>query len=277
MNYLEFKFKIIPFKPWSEIVAAYLSDIDFDGFHYENEVLNAFIPKGSFKVNKFEEIISRIRESDVSISFTCNDIPQQNWNKLWESNFDPVPVTNELLIVAPFHQKNDGFNWNIVIQPKMSFGTGHHQTTHLMCEAILKLDLKKHNVLDMGSGTGILAILAEKKGAENIMAIDIEEWSVESCVENSKLNACQHVESFCGGIELIDGKKFDVIFANINKNILKAQMNAYYDALNKNGFLYLSGFFETDLNELTSFAQREGFFSRSSNVKEEWAMLVLQK
>ena len=277
MNYFEFKFKINPFKPWSEIVAAYLSDIDFDGFYYENEILKAFVAEGSFKVTEFEELIARIRDSNVSISYTRSDIPQQNWNKLWESNFDPVSITDELVILAPFHEKNKGFKWNIVIQPKMSFGTGHHQTTHLMCEAILKIDFKDRHVLDMGSGTGVLAILAEKKGAKKITAIDIEEWSVESCIENSELNDCQHVESLCGGIELIDGKKFDVIFANINKNILKAQMNAYYRSLNENGFLYLSGFFKTDMDELTNFAEREGFYSRSSNVKDEWAMLVLQK
>ena len=277
MNYLEFNFEIIPFKPWSEIVAAYLSDIDFDGFYYENEVLKAFVPEGSFRLNEFEEIIARIKDSGVSISYTRNDIPQQNWNEVWESNFDPVPVTDELLIVAPFHEKNRDFKWNIVIQPKMSFGTGHHQTTHLMCEAILKVDFKDCHVLDMGTGTGVLAILAEKKGAKQITAIDIEEWSVESCVENSKLNECQHIVSLCGGAELIDGKKFDIIFANINKNILNAQMNAYYKALNRNGFLYLSGFFESDVDELMSFAKREGFFRTSINVKEDWAMLVLQK
>jgi ribosomal protein L11 methyltransferase len=277
MNYLEFNFDISPFKPWSEILTAYLSDIDFDGFHHENETLKAFVAEDSFKAIEFEDIIDGIAKADVTISYTRCKIPQQNWNKQWESNFDPVAVNDELLIIAPFHKKNDAFNLNIVIQPKMSFGTGHHQTTHLMCEAILKLDLKEHHILDMGSGTGVLAILAEKKGAKNITAIDIEDWSVESCIENSVLNDCKHVDSLCGGIELIDGKKFDVIFANINKNILKDQMNAYYEALNKNGFLYLSGFFETDVDELISFAKREGFFSRTSHVKEEWAMLVFQK
>jgi ribosomal protein L11 methyltransferase len=277
MNYLEFNFEISPFKPWSEILAAYLSDIDFDGFYYENKTLKAFIAEDSFIEIDFENVISKMANVDANISYDRCKIPHQNWNKKWESNFDPVAVNDELLIIAPFHQKNDAFNWNIVIQPKMSFGTGHHQTTHLMCEAVLKLDLTEQYVLDMGSGTGVLAILAEKKGAKKITAIDIEEWSVESCIENSTLNDCRHVESLCGGIELINGKKFDVILANINKNILMAQMSAYYDALNKNGFLYLSGFFETDVDELISFAKRGGFFSRSVNVKDEWAMLVFQK
>ena len=277
MNYLEFNFEISPFKPWSEILAAYLSDIDFAGFYYENEILKAFVAEESFNAIEFEEVLKSIVNADVTISYTRNDIPQQNWNKQWESNFDPVSVNNELLIIAPFHKKNDAFNWNIVIQPKMSFGTGHHQTTHLMCEAVLNLDFTEQHVLDMGSGTGILAILAEKMGGKNITAIDIEEWSVESCIENAELNDCKHIESLCGGVELIDGKKFDVIFANINKNILKAQMNAYYEALNENGFLYLSGFFKTDIDELTAFVKREGFYSRYSKVKDEWAMLVLQK
>jgi ribosomal protein L11 methyltransferase len=277
MKYFEFQFDIVPFNPWSEIVSAYLSDIRFDGFSYDDETLKAFIAEGAFNSEEFNTVIERVRNANVAISYSLNEIPQQNWNRQWESNFDPVPVNDELLIIAPFHQKDDSFKWNVVIQPKMSFGTGHHQTTHLMCEAILKLDFKKYNVLDMGSGTGILAILAEKKGGKKITAIDIEEWSVESCIENSELNNCRYVESLCGGIELIDGKKFDVIFANINKNILKAQMNAYYTSLNENGFLYLSGFFETDIDELTTFAKREGFYGRSSSVKEEWAMLIFQK
>ncbi len=277
MNYLEFNFEITPFKPWSEIVAAYLSDIDFDGFHYENKILKAFVSEDLFMANKFEEIISTVRDSNVSISFTRNNIPQQNWNELWESNFNPVSVTDELLIVAPFHKKNKRFKWNIVIEPKMSFGTGHHQTTHLMCEAILELDLKNKTVLDMGSGTGLLAILAEKKGSKNITAIDIEQWSTESCIENCKYNKCQYIQSLCGGIDLLDGKKFDIIFANINKNILKAQMKTYFKSLNENGFLYLSGFFSSDADELISYSEKGGLHFKSKNTRDEWAILTLQK
>ena len=234
MNYIEFQFNIEPFNPWSEILTAYLSEIDFQGFYEEDGVLKAFISKEAFVEGDFFRVIKSIEENDLKVSYIQKIIPHQNWNASWESNFSPVEINNDLRIIAPFHDSDDKFGLTIIIQPKMSFGTGHHQTTYLMCEEILTLNLTNKKVLDMGSGTGVLAVLCEKKGSTNVTAIDIEKWSVESCVENAESNNCSHIESLYGDVDLIDGKEFDVIFANINKNILKNDMGAYFQSLSEN-------------------------------------------
>ena len=214
---------------------------------------------------------------DVEISYEKLEIENRNWNASWEANFDPVEIAQQLYIRAPFHEQKENFNSTIIIQPKMSFGTGHHQTTFLMCEAILRLDLVGKKVLDMGTGTGVLAILSEKKGSKDITAIDIEEWSIENCEENIVLNECAFIDTICGDVNLIDGKKFDVILANINKNILKKHLPKYFDSLCENGLLYLSGFFSTDVSELKTLANQVGFKFISTTVKDEWAILILQK
>lgn len=277
MNHLEFQFNIEPFHPWSDILMAYLSEINFHGFYEKGGVLNAFISEEEFVQEDFQEIVDSFEGKGVKISFIKNIIKHKNWNASWESNFSPVEINEELCILAPFHERNEKFKRTIVIQPKMSFGTGHHQTTYLMCEAILQLDLRDKKVLDMGAGTGVLAILCEKQGSTDISAIDIEEWSVENCIENCVTNNCDHIISSCGDVDLIAGKKFDVIFANINKNILKSHMNQYFMSLNKNGLLYLSGFFSTDINELRVLAESIGLKYTYTNTKDEWAMLILQK
>ena len=277
MTYLEFQFNIEPFKPWSEILTAYLSEIEFQGFFEQEGVLKAFIPEELFNESEFQSILENLRENDLKIEYLKQIIPKQNWNASWESNFNPVEINKELRLIAPFHDKNDTFRLTLIIQPKMSFGTGHHQTTHMMCEAILKLNLKDKKVLDMGAGTGVLSILCEKLGSTDILAIDIEEWSVENCIENAETNNCSNISSICGDVDLIIGKKFDYIFANINKNILKSHMITYFESLSKNGFLYLSGFFNTDIDELKLLAESVGLLLISTRLKDEWAMLVLQK
>ena len=176
-------------------------------------------------------------------------------------------------ILAPFHPKDKYQGLIIEIEPKMSFGTGHHQTTFLMCEEITSLSLDGKKVLDMGSGTGVLAILAEKCGAKEILAIDIESWSVENCEENTKRNKCSKIISKLGDIIDINGHYFDVIIANINKNVLLAHLPSYSKCLNTNGILLLSGFFETDAEDLISAAFEENLVLHSKKIKDGWAML----
>ncbi len=277
MNHLEFQFTIEPFNPWSDILTAYLSEIEFHGFYEKDGVLNAFVAEEVFVQEEFQQILDSLQGKGIKISFIKNIIKHKNWNASWESNFTPVEINEELCIRAPFHKTDEKFNLTIIIQPKMSFGTGHHRTTHLMCDAILQLDLREKKVLDMGTGTGVLAILCEKQGSTNILAIDIEEWSIENCIENCITNSCNHIVSRCGDVDLIDGKKFDVIFANINKNILKSHLQQYFMSLNKNGLLYLSGFFVTDASELKLLAGSLGLKYISTNTMDEWAMLILQK
>ena len=277
MSHLEFQFKITPLKPWTEILIAYLSEIDFNGFYEVDGILKAFISSTDFDELVFSSLLGSLEGEDVEISYEKLEIENRNWNASWEANFDPVEIAQQLYIRAPFHEQKENFNSTIIIQPKMSFGTGHHQTTFLMCEAILRLDLVDKKVLDMGTGTGVLAILSEKKGSKDITAIDIEEWSIENCEENIVLNECAFIDTICGDVNLIDGKKFDVILANINKNILKKHLPKYFDSIYENGLLYLSGFFSTDVSELKTLANQVGFKFISTTVKDEWAILILQK
>ena len=277
MNYFEFSFKIDPFKPWSEILTVYLLEIDFEGFYEEDGQLKACIKEDSFNPLYFKELMSSLESKEVNISYEKLKIPHQNWNISWESNFQPVEIDDELIIAAPFHDIIKNYRIILIIEPKMSFGTGHHQTTHLMCKSILKLNLAGKKVLDMGSGTGVLAMLSEKMGSKDITAVDIEEWSAENCNENASANGCIHINSICGDIEVIVGRKFDYIFANINKNILMKQMSQYFKSLSENGFLYLSGFFDSDSEELISLAEKCGMSYISSELKEGWALVVLKK
>lgn len=276
MIHYQFEISLDPFEPWSEILTAYLCEIDFEGFYEKDAVLYAFVSKERYSKEKFQGIINIIK-SETLVSFVCNELPHQNWNALWESNFEPVFIENKLAIVAPFHTIDKEFERIITIEPKMSFGTGHHQTTYMMCEAILHTSLEEKAVLDMGSGTGVLAILCEMQGATTVLAVDIEPWSVENCTKNAILNNCSRIESVLGDISEVKGRNFDCIYANINKNILLKHMPAYAKGLNPNGLLYLSGFFSSDTQEIIYAAEGLGLKLTSKRERDGWSMIVLKK
>lgn len=277
MDYIEVKIKIQPFSPWSEVLVAYLSEMDFESFQENNPELFAYVQKDLFKKDSFDNLLNELKENDnLIISSEIKSIEQQNWNAVWESQFEPVFVDENLQILAPFHQRNKFTGQTILIEPKMSFGTGHHQTTYLMCKEMFDLDFRNKKVLDMGSGTGVLAILAEKLGAIEIDAFDIEPWSVENCAENASKNECKNIKSFLGDIEKVDGP-FDIILANINKNVLKSHMNSYSSLLNTDGVLLLSGFFKSDSDELIQFAALNSLLFIDIKEKEGWAMLKFKK
>ncbi|MEJ6686845.1 MAG: 50S ribosomal protein L11 methyltransferase [Crocinitomicaceae bacterium] len=276
MIYYQFEIGLTPFEPWSEIFTAHLGEISFEGFYEKNNLLFAFIAKDNYLKEDFDRIVEVLKESvEVTVSF--NEIPHQNWNAAWESNFDPVFIENELAIIAPFHALNEKFKRTIVIEPKMSFGTGHHQTTYLMCKAILETTLNEKKILDMGSGTGVLAILCEMRGASQVTAIDIEPWSVENCAKNASENNCNKIIFLLGDVELIQTQSFDFIFANINKNILLSHMAQYVKSLNQNGFLYLSGFFNSDAKDIRLAAESLGLTFVGKEERESWCMLVFKK
>jgi ribosomal protein L11 methyltransferase len=205
------------------------------------------------------------------------NIKHQNWNEVWESNFEPVFIENSLSIVAPFHDASNRKNHVIEIDPKMSFGTGHHQTTYLMCQEILSLVLEGKSILDMGTGTGVLAILAEQLGAKQCIAIDIESWSVENTKSNALRNGCSKIIALEGGVSIIPPMQYDFIFANINKNVLKEQMSTYALNLPLDGILLLSGFFVTDVDELVLLAKELGLSNVGIREKENWALIKLKK
>tara|TARA_B100001287_G_scaffold225876_1_gene195479 strand:- start:4640 stop:5470 length:831 start_codon:yes stop_codon:yes gene_type:complete len=276
MTYYQFEISLNPFDPWSEILSAYLAEIDFEGFYEKDNSLHAFISKSKYSKGKFDQVLALIT-SETKVEFSFYELPQQNWNALWESNFEPVYIENRLAIIAPFHVIESSFERTIIIEPKMSFGTGHHQTTYMMCESILNASLLKKTILDMGSGTGILAILCEMEGAKKILAVDNDPWSVENCKRNVLVNNCTRIQSVLGDIQAITGHLFDAIFANINKNILLSHMPNYVKVLNSNGFLYLSGFFGSDAQEIIDFAEGLGLSTFSKKEREGWCMLVLKK
>ena len=268
MKYVEVSFSIMPFEPWNEIIIANLSILPYESFMEEGEYLKAYIQEQDFDSLDLKDLVLKLKTNKgVIINYEYKNIEHQNWNHVWESHFEPVSINDQLHLLAPFHPKDKYQGLIIEIEPKMSFGTGHHQTTFLMCEEITSLLLDGKKVLDMGSGTGVLAILAEKCGAKELLAIDIESWSVENCEENTKRNKCSKIISKLGDIIDINGQHFDVIIANINKNVLLAHLPSYSKCLNTNGILLLSGFFETDAEDLISAAFKENLVLKKQNKK----------
>ncbi len=278
MEYLELTIAITPRNPWSEILTAELAELGFESFVDTEEGVQAY---GALKNIDMNNVLENSSLSSVieGVVFNIEQkiIPHQNWNALWESDFHPVEVEDYLSIIAPFHSKEDKKGMIVEIQPQMSFGTGHHQTTWLMSKALFELETIPSKVLDMGTGTGVLAIIVEKLGAKSILAIDIEDWSVVNALENAERNGCKNIEAVCGDVDLIKGQLFGLIIANINKNVLKAHIEQYSLALEKNGILLLSGFFDLDVNELVSFASDFDLRMNSVYSKETWAGIQLIK
>ncbi|HRO76667.1 MAG TPA: 50S ribosomal protein L11 methyltransferase [Crocinitomicaceae bacterium] len=278
MEYLALKVELKPVFPWGEILIAQLADYGFNGFEENENGISAYGTIGELRLKEaYTETLLNGENPEVQILFEEEIIPHQNWNEKWESEFQPVHVEDKLTILAPFHEKPLSGELQIIIQPKMSFGTGHHQTTWLMSKLLLDMQTLPDDILDMGTGTGILAFLAEKLGAKRILGIDIEPWSVESCIENAQFNLSKETTFLCGDIDLIEGKKFNMIIANINKNILTTQIPFYAKALEKGGILLLSGFFETDVDDLVAFAKEYNLKYEFHLTKENWSAIRLEK
>jgi ribosomal protein L11 methyltransferase len=274
MAYLAYHFTVHPPQPGSEILIASIADMGFDAFDYSENGFVAYVNEDLNAGINFDGL----QFSDFLYTFIVEKIPTTNWNEEWEKNFEPVEVHNQLVIRAPFHEKKTNFALEIIIMPKMSFGTGHHQTTRLMCLEMLGTDIKNKCVLDMGCGTGILAILAKKLGASRVVGIDIDEWSVENSLENCEMNDCKEIELRKGDVRLLKNDLvFDLILANINKNILKADLPTYANHLKQAGKIFLSGFFKTDASELKDIAGLNGLNFVSISSDDEWAMMVFEK
>lgn len=278
MDYLELSIVLTPRDPWTEILTAELADNGFESFV---ETENGILAYGQLELVDAEfplkNTFLEAKPSDVDVVIESKIIPQQNWNAVWESDFQPVEVEDYLTIVAPFHDRSTAKGMIIEILPKMSFGTGHHQTTWMMSKALFELETIPNEVLDMGTGTGVLAFVAERLGAKHVVAVDIEDWSVENTLENAERNDCKSIEAICGDVDVLKGRTFGLILANINKNILKAHMSSYAEMLEKNGTLLLSGFFDTDVDELVTFAEQFGLKKRRVLNKDNWAAIELNK
>ncbi|MBT8273443.1 MAG: 50S ribosomal protein L11 methyltransferase [Bacteroidia bacterium] len=246
--FIQFKFKIQPRIPGAEILMAELGQAGFESFVETDNGLNAFIQKKDWNDHILDEIMI-FRSSEFEIDYTSEEIEQMNWNAEWERNFEPITVDDLCTVRAPFHKKPDT-SFDIIIEPKMSFGTGHHETTHMMIQQMLSFDFNGKKVLDMGCGTGVLAILAEMKGASQVDAIDIDHWCYLNSLENVERNACKRISVYEGDVELVHGKQYDVILANINRNILLQDLEHYMACLNSDGILVLSGFYTTDIPQI---------------------------
>jgi ribosomal protein L11 methyltransferase len=244
MDYKELIFTVSSSEEYHrDLLINSLSEIGFDTFEETETGFKAYILSSDFNKESFDCTLIEYRGM-FSFSYDENSIPYKNWNEVWESNFEPLEISNQCYVRATFHKARPEFKHEIVIDPKMAFGTGHHQTTAMMMQWMLEEDFSGKSVLDMGCGTGILAILASKLGASNLVAIDYDPVCFESTKENTSLNNSENILAICGSKEVIPQQKFDIILANINRNILLDQLDRYAEALEENGLIFLSGFYE---------------------------------
>lgn len=268
MNYIEFNFKVTPLQPASDILLAELGELGFDSFVETEDGLQAYILEEYYKEDLLKYVFV-LNNPEFEITYNTKTIEQVNWNAEWEKNFTPIVVSDNCRVRAPFHDKGNE-EYDIIIEPKMSFGTGHHATTHMMIQHILKDDFIGKKVLDMGCGTAVLAILAEMRGAEPLDAIDIDEWCYLNSIENAERNNCTKITVEQGDASLLSNRKYDIIIANINRNILLNDMKTYANCLSKDGIIYLSGFYEEDLDLIKSECTNQGLTYVNHYVKDQW-------
>ena len=274
MDYLEFKIKCK--EEFREILIAELAEIGFDSFLETEEGIDAYAPEGEFDREAFRSVIHAYQET-AEISLTEGKMPKVNWNQEWEKNYDPISVDDLVYVRASFHEPQPGYQYEIVINPKMSFGTGHHATTFQMLKHQGQLDHQGKRVLDVGSGTGILAIMAHLLGAREVDAFDIDDWCVENGNENFDLNGLS-TRMGLGTIREVNPQgPFDIVLANINKNVLLDEMEIYANLLTSQGYLLLSGFYSEDIQDLVEVAKPLGLELKHSSAKDNWAALILQK
>ena len=269
--YIAYDFCVKPTEPATEILIAQLGFVGFESF-VENETgVTAYIQKEEWHSDILNDVYV-LNSGEFNITYQQREIAQTNWNAEWEKNFQPIEVDGKVSIRAPFHE-NPGLPYDIIIEPKMSFGTGHHETTHMMVQHLLELELKGKKVLDMGCGTGILAIFSEMKGAKPIDAIDIDYWCYENSLENAKRNNCQYITVYEGDAALLKGKSYDVIIANINRNILLSDMKMYANCLRDDGILLLSGFYEEDIPLMDAEVSKYGLVFHKKIERNNWVAL----
>lgn len=271
MNYYELLFTVIGAEDYQQdLLINELAEVGFDTFEETELGFKAYIAADQFDQALLDERLADYHDQ-FSFSYEINLIPQKNWNEVWESNFEPIQIGDQVWVRATFHEARPDFPYEIVIDPKMAFGTGHHQTTAMMMSLMLEADFKDKEVLDMGCGTGILAILASKLGAKSITAIDYDPVCYESTIENSGLNRAGNIKALCGSKEVIPDETYDIILANINRNILLDQMQRYGEVLKAGGEIFFSGFYESpDLEIITEEAAKHGLKYISHKKLKDW-------
>lgn len=252
-----------------DLLISELADIGFEGFLETDEGVDAYIEEAELNINQAEEVFARLRTAEFEVSYTSSVAEDKNWNEEWEKNFDPVEIKDLCRIRAPFHESKSGFKEEIIIMPKMSFGTGHHATTSMMAEYLITTKVEGP-LLDMGSGTAVLAILARKLGVEDIDAIDIDDWAFENAPENCALNNMDDIIILQGDASLLGNKQYNTVLANINRNVLLEDIPVYASILSQNGQLFVSGFYTEDLNMIRDVAQKAGLIFNGNLTKDNW-------
>ncbi|MDP1725838.1 MAG: 50S ribosomal protein L11 methyltransferase [Bacteroidota bacterium] len=258
----------------NELLIAELGDIGFEGFLETDTGFEAYLPELEFNETTSNEIFERYHIKHEQVLKKI--MPQQNWNALWESNFEPVVVGEKLLIKAPFHKVEKSYPYVLTIQPKTSFGTGHHETTFLIMKLMLETEFSGKEVFDYGSGSGILAILASKLGSKHIFANDIDAWAAENIFENAALNQIKNIEFVKGDLRNVPDYKFDIILANINKNILIQSFLPLSKKLKHDSRLLISGFYEQDLKDILNEAGSHGLSIKRKEILNNWCAVELQ-
>lgn len=275
MEYIELIVKTDPVaSETNEIIFAKLSELGFDSMMETESGLKAYIPVKEFNE---KDLDFSFLPPKIKLDYSVNKLKEQNWNAEWEKNFKPVIIEPGCRIRATFHPAEPPVKYDIIIEPQMSFGTGHHETTSLMIQYLLKTDFRKKKVLDMGCGTGVLSILAAKRGAIEIDAIDIDEWAFKNSLQNTSLNQCENINVLMGNYEVIPEKNYDFIFANINRNILLEEMEFYCKHLKENGHLLLSGFYMGDMSSILAKAMDNNLVFGSFKEKNQWVSVLFKK
>ncbi len=277
MNYVRVSFRKKNTETDNEILIAFLANAGFESFENTETAIEAFMPANIFSKNIVLDI-PFVKKHGFARDMKIEHIEEQNWNAFWESNYPPVSIADKIYIYAPFHQLIPGYKYQIIIKPKMSFGTAHHETTAMMMTLMLKENFTEKTVLDMGSGTAVLAILASMKGAFETDAIDNDEWAYNNALENIKLNNIKNINPVLGDAStLTQHKKYDIILANINKNILLHDMPFYEQTLTENGKIFFSGFYLTDLDDLKTKANELKLSYQYHIEKNKWVAACFVK
>ena len=276
MSYTELIIELETMQPFADILVARLNEINYESFSLEENILKCYIKTSVIQKNDTIDIILSLSQQ-TKINYSFKDIEKKNWNANWEQSFSPVKINSHCIIRADFHKEDKNIKHEIIITPKMSFGTGHHETTFLMLNEIFNINVSKLNILDMGSGTGVLSILSSKLGAKTILAIDIDEWAYENSIENSLLNNTNNIKFLKGDISLIENKTFDCVLANINRNIILRDLVKYYKLLINGGKLLISGFLVEDFDLVYKKINKIGFKLINKKNKNKWLMLHLEK
>ncbi len=281
-EYIEVSIRIEPYSDENaEILMAELEELPFESFESENPYLKCYLPKDEYNAQMLRLALNGLEADSFRVTdFSARLIPATNWNALWESNFTPIVVDGKCTVKASFHKGLKKTRFNITIDPKMAFGTGHHQTTYLMCRALLQHEaaIKGKIIMDMGCGTAILAILAAKMGAAHTYGIDIDAVAAVSAFDNARLNrVSRHVETYCGDASLLQMGKYDVLLANINRNILIQDIPTYSRSLRKGGLLFVSGFYTEDLPMIRGVAEACGLVFTESDSMDNWCRAGFRK